>query len=265
MLVPLKRVLCVNTKNRVLIPTPSYGFDPTEVSVPWKILTDNDLELVFATPDGNKSEADKLMLTGERLGIWKSTLRAREDVVEIYTNLKTDNAFNSPIKYDHIRPEDFDGIILPGGHDKAIREYLESEVLQKIVVDFFTQQKPIGAICHGVVLAARSIDPNTNQSVLYDYKTTCLLKSQERLAYNMTRLWLKDYYLTYPETTVEDEVKSALCSSGNLLKGSFPLDRDDLQHLNRGFTVKDRNYLSARWPGDAYRFSSEFVEMLKKT
>lgn len=262
-----KKESCVKAKNKVLIPTPRYGFDPTEVSIPWKLLTDNDndIEVVFATPDGEKSQADKLMVTGERLGIWKSALRARKDAVEAYQALQTDTAFSSPIKYEDIDYRDYDGIILPGGHDKAIREYLESDILQKVVVDFFTDNKPVGAICHGVVLAARSIDPKTNRSVLYDYKTTCLLKSQERLAYNMTRLWLKDYYLTYPETTVEDEVKSVLKDSKNFQKGSSPLGRDDLQHLNKGFTVKDRNYISARWPGDVYSFSTEFLEMLRKT
>jgi protease I len=32
--------------------------------------------------------------------------------------------------------------------------------------------------------------------------------------------------------------------------------------LSRGFIVKDRNYLSARWPGDIYNFSLKFIDML---
>jgi protease I len=82
------------------------------------------------------------------------------------------------------------------------------------------------------------------------------------LAYNLTRLWLNDYYLTYPEITVEDEVKSVLSKAENFISGPSPLLRDDHNKLNRGFVVKDRNYLSARWPGDAYNFSLEFIKML---
>ena len=140
---------------------------------------------------------------------------------------------------------------------------MESEVLQHLVVDFFVAQKPVGTICHGVVLAARSINSDTEKSVIHNYKTTSLLKSQELLAYNLTRLWLKDYYLTYPEITVEDEVKSVLSDSDNFLKGPTPLFRDNYNHLERGFVVKDRNYLSARWPGDAYNFSLEFIRMVQ--
>ena len=63
---------------RVLIPLPSYGFDPSEAAIPWKLMSENNIEIVFITPDGRKAAADKLMITGERLGIWKSVLRARQ-------------------------------------------------------------------------------------------------------------------------------------------------------------------------------------------
>ena len=123
--------------------------------------------------------------------------------------------------------------------------------------------KPVGAICHGLVLAARSIDPKTNKSVIYDYRVTSLLKSQEMSAFNLTRFWLKDYYLTYPGLTVEDEVKSVLSDASNFNTGKLPLGRDSLKNLNRGFSVIDRNFVSVRWPGDAYNFTIAFLEVLK--
>jgi len=49
----------------------------------------------------------------------------------------------------------------------------------------------------------------------------------------------------------------------NFLKGPSPLLRDSHEHLKRGFVVRDRNYLSARWPGDAYKFSLEFIKMIE--
>ena len=178
--------------------------------------------------------------------------------------MEKSESFRNPLKYTDVQEKNFDAIFLPGGHDKGVKEYLESDVLQQLVVDFFVSQKPVGAICHGVVLAARSINATTGKSVICHFKTTCLLKSQELLAYNLTRLWLKDYYLTYPNKTVEDEVKSVLSKSSNFLKGPTPLLRDDENELNRGYVVKDRNYLSARWPGDIYSFSLEFVKMIKE-
>ncbi len=249
---------------KVLIPIPSYGFDPTEVAVPWKIMSDNNIEVVFITPNGLKANTDDMMLNGTNLGFWKFVLRARKDAVLAYAELDKTELFCNPLKYSDVDASSFDAIFLPGGHDKGVKEYLESTVLQNLVVDFFKTEKPVGAICHGVVLAARSIDPKTKKSVLYNYKTTSLLKSQELLAHKLTKKRLNDYYLTYPGLTVEDEVKSVLVDSNNYLTGPTPILRDSPNHLSRGFVVKDRNYLSARWPGDAYLFSKEFVAMIEK-
>lgn len=105
--------------------------------------------------------------------------------------------------------------------------------------------------------------PKQKKSVIHNYKTTALLKTQELAAYRLTKLWLKDYYLTYPEISVQDEVIAALSDKNNFHKGPSPLFRDNLKHLERGFTVRDKNYLSARWPGDAYKFSLEFIKMLE--
>ncbi len=150
-------------KKRILIPIPSYGFDPTEVAIPWKLISEKDFEIVFITPEGKKASADSLMLKGEKLGIWKSVLRARQDAVDAYYEMEKNGSFCNPLKYIDVKEKNFDAILLPGGHDKGVKEYLESEVLQHLVVDFFVAQKPVGAICHGVVLAARSINPDTKK------------------------------------------------------------------------------------------------------
>jgi protease I len=250
---------------RLLIPLPREGCDPSEVAIPWKILSQEKIEIVFITPDGKKAKTDLCMLNGNGLGLLKSALAARRDAVDAFTLLDQDTAFSNPLKYTEVQASDFDAIYLPGGHDKTVKEYLESNMLQQLIVEFFALKKTVAAICHGVVLVARSIDPQTNKSVLYDYKTTGLLKSQELIAYNLTRLWLKDYYLTYPEITVEDEVTAALKQKNNFIQGALPLLRDTPEKLTRGFVVNDRNYLSARWPGDLYNFSMQLLKKLQNT
>ena len=251
-------------QKKVLVPLPSYGFDPTEVAIPWKLLSQKEIELTFISPQGNKAVPDKLMLKGERLGIWKSLLQARKDAVDAYYEMEKTEAFCNPRKYAEVKEEDFDALLLPGGHDKGVKEYLESKILQNLVVDFFNAKKHVAAICHGVVLIARSIDPRTEKSIIHNYKTTSLLKLQELMGYNLTRLWLKDYYLTYPEITVEDEVRAAISSKNNFFKGNLPISKDDFEHLERGFALRDRNYLSARWTGDVYNFSLEFIKMIQE-
>ena len=247
---------------KILLPLATYGSDPTEVAIPWLLLTERGHEVTFATPAGKVAQADTRMLYGENLGIWRAVLKARQDAAEAYEKMVQTAAFQKPLSYHDIHEKDYDALLLPGGHDKGVKEYLESAALQQVVADFFRAAKPVAAICHGVVLAARSKDRDTGRSVLYGYKTTSLLQSQEMAAYNMTRLWLGDYYLTYPGLTVEAEVRNALAGDGDFLSGPTPVLRDDRMHLSRGYTVQDRHYLSARWPGDAYSFGLAFAEML---
>ncbi|MFT5296346.1 MAG: protease I [Colwellia sp.] len=249
-------------KKKVLIPLPHYGCDPSEVAIPWLLLNEKQFEITFITPDGNIAITDDIMLTGRSLGLLKPILQARQDAVDAYRQMEKCLAFNNPLKYTDVSADDFDGLLLPGGHDKGVKEYLESEILQKLVVDFFNENKPVAAVCHGVLIPARSIDEKTQKSVIHHYKCTGLLKRQELTAYNLTRLWLGDYYLTYPKTTTEDELIAALACKTQFIEGKFPLFRDDLQNLSRGHIVRDRNYLSARWPGDIYNFSLEFINML---
>ena len=141
-----------------------------------------------------------------------------------------------------------------------MRAYLESHRLHGLIHDAFADNKPVGAICHGVVLVARSLGAD-GSSVLHGRQTTALLQSQELLAWSLTRVWLGDYYRTYPQT-VQEEVTEALATPGDFIPGPLPLRRDSPKNLASGFALRDGNYLSARWPGDAHRFAQDFCAML---
>jgi protease I len=62
--------------------------------------------------------------------------------------------------------------------------------------------------------------------------------------------------------TVEDEVRQALADPRDFVRGPVSMVRDSPTNLAAGFTVRDGNYLSARWPGDAHRFAVEFATLL---
>ncbi|MCP4503829.1 MAG: hypothetical protein GY822_28215 [Deltaproteobacteria bacterium] len=65
----------------------------------------------------------------------------------------------------------------------------------------------------------------------------------------------------YP-TSVQSEVTSSLAAKTDFKAGPLPLARDDEAHLQRGFCVRDRHLLTARWPGDAHLFAQELLRML---
>lgn len=251
-----------NMKKSVLMPLPASDFDPTETAIPWQALVENKIDVIFTTPDGKSASCDPIMLTGIGLGPWSSLLSAGKLARAAYKNMSETSSFQSPLKWHDVNVKDYQGLILPGGHAKGMRDYLESNCLQSIVRAFFEANKPVGAICHGVLLAARSMLPS-GKSVLYGRKTTALLAMQEYSAWALTALWMGNYYRTYTQT-VESEVTSLLASKHDFIKGDWPLYRDNPQQPQRGFAVHDGNYVSARWPGDAHCFSNVFIAVLEK-
>lgn len=244
----------------ILVPLPATDFDPTEVAVPWQILSAAGHALRFATPDGQPASADPRMVTGAGLGPLAPVLRADGNGRAAYAALIASAAFQQPLSWSAVSPDDFDALLLPGGHAPGMRPYLESAQLQALVVDSFRRDKPVAAICHGVLLAARSLGAD-GRSVLHGRKTTALTAQMELSAWNLTRLWLGDYYRTYP-VTVEDEVGALLAQPADFLRGPTSLRRDGPTTLQRGFVVRDGNYLSARWPGDAHRLGHALAAVL---
>ncbi len=284
-------------KVSVVIPLPRHDFDPSEVAVSWQVLRAAGINVQFATVDGQPSSADPLMLDGQGLDLWSGlpglryfkviglALRATSAVRQAYRQMIREREFLKPISFQLLKAERFDGLLLPGGHrSQGMRPYLENVVLQQFVSSFFAANKPVAAICHGVVLAARSRRAD-GRSVLYGRKTTALPWQMERDAWNLTRflgrVWDPHYYRTYLERagepegyqSVEAEVTRALARPSDFLnvphdaphylRKSTGLYRDSLQDSRPAWVVCDGNYLSARWPGDVHSFAQLFVERLR--
>lgn len=250
---------------KILVPLPRYGFDPAETCVPWNYLKSAGLyQVVFSTPDGTQARTDERTLTGKDLGLLAGTLACDQDTANLYHQMAASEEFQKPVPWNETRSEDYDAILLPGGHDKPVREYLESIIIQKIIGEMFDQDKPVATICHGVLLASRSVHPKTGKSVLYGRKTTGFTRWQEMACHNLTRLWLGDYYLTYPQIYMEDDVKQHLARPEDFEEGpGFPIPLNkDTDAKPDGFALLDGKYLSARWPGDVHRFATDFINLL---
>jgi len=281
---------------RVLFPLPALDFDPTEVAVGWSVLTGRGHQVIFATPDGRPGRADDIMVTGRGLDPWGAVpvlrnltlvgraLGANADGRRAFGALQRDPSFSDPVSWSDVRAADFDGIVLPGGHrSRGMRAYLESALVHELVVHFFAADKPVAAVCHGVLAAARSTDPATGRSVLHGRRTTALTWQLERTAWMIarrTRFWDPTYYRTYTEEpgqvagymSVQQEVTRALARAEDFLDvppgaadsrvKTSGRARDSMDDARPAWVVRDGNYVSARWPGDVHTFARTFCDVL---
>jgi putative intracellular protease/amidase len=289
--------MTTNPSCRVLILLPARDFDPSEVAITWDTLVKEGHRVTFATPDGQPGVADPILLSGEGLDLWGGIpglrkikllgllLRANAAARHAYKKMQLDREFLHPVTYFDLRVQAYDGLILPGGHRRrGMRQFLEEPMLQDFVASFFDADKPVGGICHGVLLAARSRSVRTRKSVLYGRKTTALTWTLEKTAWAtmkyLGRWWDPAYYRTYIEApgeatgyrSVESEVRRALKSADDFcdvpegarhrFRKTSGLYRDSRSDSRAAWVVRDGTYVSARWPGDVHCFAATFAKVL---
>ncbi|CAN5502204.1 type 1 glutamine amidotransferase domain-containing protein [soil metagenome] len=247
---------------RVVVLLPDTDFDVTELAVPWQLMREAGHEVVFATETGRTGPVpacDPLLLTGVVFG----KLGARADAIACYRALEVTPEFTQPCAWHDVRVDELDALFLPGGHAPGMRQYLGSAKVSALISAFFATPKPIAAICHGVLAAARAKQAD-GSSVLHGVRTTCLPRYMERAAYFSTFLRRGRYYRTYPKY-VEAEVCEALAKPEDFVRGPRELsNRGTREDDSAAFVVEDGRYVSARWPGDAWLIGKKLIERLPR-
>jgi len=239
-------------QGRVLIALPDRDFDPTEVVAPWDAVRKAGGTPVFATEHGEIASCDPKLLTGVIFG----QLGALPANVALYHEAAGTPEFKKPLRWADVRAADYEALVLPGGHAQRMKQYLESTLLQAVVREFFSAHKPVAAICHGVIVLARTLDPRTGKSVIYGKHSTALTKVLEASAFALTFWKLGRYYRTYPEY-VQDEVARALGTHSLFQRGPT------FASYKKPFWVHDGEVLTARWPGDAAGWAHALVKHLE--
>ncbi|KAG7402484.1 hypothetical protein Forpe1208_v017188 [Fusarium oxysporum f. sp. rapae] len=174
---------------KVLIMMSDAGHDPTEVAVPYAAFKEAGFKVQFATEAGKIPECDKRMMEG----------------------------ITGKLLYNLV--------LFPGGHDKAVRQIVDSEEVHKLMLDYFPKtkkpsNKAIGAICHGVMVLS-SAKGSDGKGVIHDCTTTTLPGLFESSVYWATRAFLVDYYKTYGGSeNTEDSVRDSLADDSKQFKGS---------------------------------------------
>lgn len=233
----------------VLFIMSDYGHDPTETAVPYQKFRAAKYDITFVTASGSIPHCDAKMLKG----LTQKLLGATSEACAAYDHMMADEAVQRPRKWsdDDFKFTDYDILFFPGGHEKNVRQVIESPRVQKLLVDFWPSirrdvkpVKAVAAICHGVLAVAAA--KQNGRSVLYDHvQTTTLPGVFENAAYYSTKLFLGDYYKTFGDNTencedmVKKELKDQAYFQSSLSPGPFAVADEKL------------NYLSGRYPADA--------------
>lgn len=155
---------------------------------------------------------------------------ATKSAINLYTQMTASLSFQSPLSWSS--PDfsllTYDLVFLPGGHDKGVRQIIDSPAIKRLLVSYFpltkkgsgsggkkesepAGKKVLAAVCHGVMVLSEALvleGEDKGKSVMRECTTTALPAVFEGVAYQGTRLWLGDYYLTYGRGS--DSVETAV-------------------------------------------------------
>lgn len=239
----------VSSQLHIVMGLPDRDFDITESAIPWQRFVQAGIQVTFATERGGVALCDTRQL---RSGFF-NPFPAKPDACAAYRQMTDSPSYRHPIRFDDIDTETLNAVHLPGGHAPGMCRYLENKVLQQKVAEIKRTGKLIGALCHGVLIPARAIDPVTSRSVLDGYTVTTLTKSLEMSAFAFTFLRVGRRFRTYRAYT-EDEVREAVGVRGSIQRGNS---------IGEPFIVTDRELITARYRVDAERYAQAVIARLR--
>jgi putative intracellular protease/amidase len=205
-------------------------------------------------------------------GVTQKILGATASVIAQYREMEKSTEWQHPRSWTapdfspDVVARDYDALYFPGGHEKGVRQALDSPVVHDVAARFFpltrrdyagNDKKVVGALCHGVQTLSKSLGPD-GRSVLYDVETTTLPTRFEQTAFWGTRLVLGDYYKTYGAGTdnVEEAVRKVLADDKKQFKSSLstsPFVWEDPKY----------RYVSGRYPNDAEKLAETTVDLIR--
>ena len=134
-----KKVLFVLTSHDKLGNTgQKTGFWTEELAAPYYALSDKGVEVTLASPKGGQPPIDPK--SEDASSQTDATRRMDSDEV-LKEKLKNTH------KLSEVKSEDFDAVFYPGGHG-PLWDLAEDKVSQDLIVDFYTNGKPVAFVCH---------------------------------------------------------------------------------------------------------------------
>ncbi|KAF5687185.1 6-phosphogluconate dehydrogenase [Fusarium denticulatum] len=218
-----------------------------ETAVPYAAFKEAGFYVQFSTETGKTPECDKRMMEG----ITGKLLGAKAAVVKDYKSILESDEARHPLSWTApgFSLDEYSLVLLPGGHDKAVRQIIDSKEVHKLMLDYFPKTKKPSNKAVG----------SDGKSVLHDCITTTLPGFFESSVYWATKAFLGDYYKTYGagSENTEDSVSWSQAASN-----------DHALLISRySFVVKDNeyNYVSARWPGDTDLFAKTLIDLVRES
>lgn len=206
------------------------GFWVEEFAAPYYVMTDEGVEITIASPIGGQPPIDPKSEEPDAQTEATKRYYADEALKEKLAHTK---------KISDVKAEDFDAVFYPGGHGPMWDLYKDEKSIQ-LIQDFWSEGKPVAAVCHAPSALLKVKDAEGNYLVK-GKKVTGFTNTEEE------GVGLTDVvpYL------LEDELKEI---GGNYSKGA------DWS----SYVVKDGMLITGQNPASSEEAAKELLALLEK-
>lgn len=160
-----KKVLFVVTSHRELGNTGNpTGYWCSEVSHPWKVLTEAGFEVEFVSPKGGECP-----VTG---------FDEKDPVDQAFTqDAKVQDKIRHTMKPEEVQPEKYAAIFYAGGHG-VMWDFPDNTALADICRAIYEKGGVVSAVCHGPA-GIVNVKLSNGEYLVKDHKINCFTDSEE--------------------------------------------------------------------------------------
>ena len=142
-----------------------------ELAAPYYVFKDEGADVTLASPNGGVVPLDPKS---------RSIILATYSTKRFLKDAEAINFLSNSLRLEEINENDFDVIFLPGGHG-PMWDLADNKRLKQLLEAFNSENKPIGAVCHGVV-GLLSLKNDKGESWIKGKQLTCFSNSEEELS-----------------------------------------------------------------------------------
>ena len=173
----MKNVLFVLTSNNQLGNTDyRNGFGVDGFASPYYLFKENNMNITLASPKGGSLPIDP-----ENEGSYFHTDTTRK----FYADKETKNKLANTVKLETLNHSDYDAIFYPGSYG-PLWDLVENKNSIKLIEDFYRNNKPVVAVCHGPAVFKNAT--KDDGSPLVSFKNVTGFTNSEEEAVQLTSI-----------------------------------------------------------------------------
>jgi putative intracellular protease/amidase len=193
-----------------------------ELAAPYYVFKDAGAEVTLASPTGGPVPLDPKS---------QSIILATFSSKRFLKDAEAMNFLSHSMVLKDVKADDFDVIFLPGGHG-PMWDLADNKDLKQLLETFNSENKPIGAVCHGVA-ALLSLKNNKEEFFVKGKQLTCFSNSEEESSglsevvpflLETKLLSLGGFY------SKEADYVSHVVTDGNIITGQNPASAKGVAH-----------------------------------